>query len=369
MEKADKMIKERNSQLDIAKGLGMTIVVLFHAKILSGVWTQFHMPLFAFLSGLLYREKYNTELNQVWKYAKKKINGCYVSFLTYNFAFLMLHNLLYKIHIYGGELSNQKFYKVKDFVHQIFAIITMGGGESLPGPMWYLIAMLEFTILYACIRFGIKKCLTDENKANISVTIVCFCLMLFGFSSIDLPRMLNRALVLIFWYHLGYMIHTYLKPQKENIENKKEIAIMAALSIGILIIGTWIEVDWTRFSWIILPAGCAGIILTLDMAQLVDKYTGKLKRCFVYIGQHTMFVLGTHYFAFKVGNMLQIFIQRKSINWLEMYGVSEEEILGWKVIYFLCGILIPLTIIKGKDALTQCLKMRRYDGERQSKNM
>ena len=67
------MIKERNSQLDIAKGLGMTIVVLFHAQILSGVWTQFHMPLFAFLSGLLYREKYNTELNQVWNYTKKKI--------------------------------------------------------------------------------------------------------------------------------------------------------------------------------------------------------------------------------------------------------------------------------------------------------
>ena len=198
------MIKERNAQLDIAKGLGMTIVVLFHAQILSGVWTQFHMPLFAFLSGLLYRERYNSSLNQVCIYAKKKIKGCYVPFLIYNFAFLMLHNLLYKIHIYG-ELSNQKYYNRKDFVHQIVAIMTMGGGESLPGPMWYLIAMLEFTILYACIRFGINKCVTDENKANISVMIVCVCLLLLGFSTIDLPRMLNRALVLLFlvslWIH------------------------------------------------------------------------------------------------------------------------------------------------------------------------
>ncbi|WP_022789690.1 acyltransferase family protein [Faecalicoccus pleomorphus] len=230
------MIKERNSQLDIAKGLGMTIVVLFHAQILSGVWTQFHMPLFAFLSGLLYREKYNTELNQVWNHTKKKIKGCYVPFLTYNFVFLLLHNLLYKIHIYG-ELSNQKYYNGKDFVHQIIAIATMGGGESLPGPMWYLIAMLEFTILYACIRFGISKYVIDENKANIYVMIVCVCLMLLGFSTIDLPRMLNRALVLLFWYHLGYMTHTYLEPQKGNIENKKETVITAALSIGILIIG------------------------------------------------------------------------------------------------------------------------------------
>lgn len=108
------MTHERNIQLDIAKGLGMTIVVLFHAQILSGVWIQFHMPLFAFLSGLLYREKYNTELNRVWNYTKKKIKGCYVPFLIYNFAFLMLHNLLYKIHIYG-ELSNQKILQWKRF--------------------------------------------------------------------------------------------------------------------------------------------------------------------------------------------------------------------------------------------------------------
>lgn len=52
-----------------------------------------------------------------------------------------------------------------------------------------------------------------------------------------------------------------------------------------------------------------------------------------------------------------------------MYGVSEEENFGWKAIYFLCGILIPLTIIKGKDALTRRMKMRKYDDKEQSKNI
>lgn len=81
MGEADEMMQGRNSQLDIAKGLGMTIVVLFHAQILSGVWTQFHMPLFAFLSGLLYREKYNTELNQVGIIQKRKLRGAMFIFL------------------------------------------------------------------------------------------------------------------------------------------------------------------------------------------------------------------------------------------------------------------------------------------------
>lgn len=105
------------------------------------------------------------------------------------------------------------------------------------------------------------------------------------------------------------------------------------------------------------------------MARLVEKYTSKLKRCFVYIGQHTMFVLGTQYLGFKVGNMLQIIFQGRSINWLEMYGVSEDENFGWKIIYFLCGILMPLIILKGKDTFVQGLKMRRYDDKKQSENI
>ena len=84
------------------------------------------------------------------------------------------------------------------------------------------------------------------------------------------------------------------------------------------------------------------------MAQVVDKYTSKLKRCFVYIGQHTMFVLGTQYLGFKVGNMLQIIFQGRNINWLEMYGVSEEENFGWKAIYFFMRKLDPVDNYKGK---------------------
>ena len=361
------MTKERNAQLDIAKGLGMAIVVLFHARILSEVWTQFHMPLFAFLSGILYREQYNTSLNQVCVYTKKKIKGCYVPFVIYNFIFLALHNLFYKIHIYG-EFGGKKYYNKKDFLHQIIAILTMGGGESLPGPMWYLIAMLEFTVLYACIRFCVKKHLGNQNKINICVTIICACLMMIGFSMVALPRMLNKALILMFYYHLGYMAYIYLNDRKER-EHKKDAVITIVCSIGVLISGMCVAADWPKFSWIIIPAGCAGIILTLKVACVLDKYTRRTKKYFIFIGQHTLFILGTQYLGFKAGNMFQILFQKRSVNWLEMYGVSVNEPLKWKIIYFLCGLLIPLIIVKEKDVLTVWLKMRKYNDKKQAKDI
>lgn len=362
------MTKERNAQLDIAKGLGMAIVVLFHARILSGVWTQFHMPLFAFLSGILYREQYNTSLNQVCVYTKKKIKGCYVPFVIYNFVFLMLHNLFYKIHIYG-ELGGKKYYNIKDFLHQIIAILTMGGGESLPEPMWYLIAMLEFTILYTCIRFCVKKYLGNKNKTDIYVTTICACLMMIGFSAIALPRMLNKALILMFYYHLGYMAYLYLSDRKENRNHKRDAVIIVVFSISVLISGMWKGGDWPTFSGLIIPAGCAGIILTLNAAQILDKYTRRTKEYFIFIGQHTLFILGTQYLGFKAGNMLQILFQKKAVNWLEMYGVSVNEPLKWKIIYFLCGLLIPLIIVKGKDALTVYLKKRKDNDKKQANDI
>ena len=64
-----------------------------------------------------------------------------------------------------------------------------------------------------------------------------------------------------------------------------------------------------------------------------------------------IFILGTQYLCFKLGNLVQIICQGKDITWLEMYGVRVEEFWLWKIVYFLCGIGIPLIIIKIKDEI------------------
>lgn len=308
------------------------------------------MPLFAFLSGILYREKYNVSIKQVCVYTRKKIEGCYVPFVMYNLIFMVLHNFFYKIHIYG-ELSNGIYYRLEDYLRKTISILTMGGGESIPGPMWYLIAMLEFTVLYAVIRYGTQKYVRNNKICNVLITFICLIFMLVGFSKFDLPRMLNRALVLVFYYHLGYMAHTYWDFQTIGYEYRKKKYATALCSIGILIIGMCMGGDWPTFSWCIVPSGIAGITLVLNISCWVNKELFKLKQFLAWIGQHTIFILGTQYLCFKLGNLLQIICQGKDITWLEMYGVRVEEFWLWKIVYFLCGIGIPLIIIKIKDEI------------------
>lgn len=230
---------KRNSTLDIAKGLGMTFVVMFHAKIFPEIFTQFHMPLFAFLSGYVYREKNNSSSMELRKFIKKKINRCYVPFVLYNSVFLLLHNLLYKIHILGA-LSGGKLFNVKDYCIQMLKILTMGGGESLSGPMWYLIAMIEFTVLYALLRYIVSPKIENRKTLNIVMLWGCMLFLVLGYSSIDLPRMLNRAFVLLFYYNLGYMTYTYFPKvinNSNNVFNKKNMPIcitgFVALFVGV----------------------------------------------------------------------------------------------------------------------------------------
>lgn len=236
----DEMKANRDEAIDIAKGVGMAIVVMFHAKIFPEMFTQFHMPLFAFLSGYVYREKNNSSPVELRKHVKKKISRCYVPFVLYNGAFLILHNSLYKIHILGS-LSGAKLFSEKDYFIQMLNILTMGGGESLPGPMWYLIAMLEFTVLYALMRYIASLKMENRKNLDISITLICLLLLAIGFSNIDLPRMLNRAFVLLFYYNLGYMTHTYF-PQLLNNENNTFNRYKLPLCIAgfvVLLVGVW----------------------------------------------------------------------------------------------------------------------------------
>lgn len=72
-----------------------------------------------------------------------------------------------------------------------------------------------------------------------------------------------------------------------------------------------------------------------------------------------MFILGTQYLWFKVGNALQVVFQGRNVTWLEMYGVDAQESIRWKIVYFLCGVGIPLILIKAKETFTGFVNGKR----------
>lgn len=129
------MVKTRNKGLDIAKGIGIILVVLGHACSPASLFTaQFHMPLFFVISGYLFDGR-----NSVKDFIKRKINSLYLPFIIWNILFIgltVLKNILTSTPTLG--------YAVKSVIK---TLLTLDKHVHL-GATWFLGALFVMSILY-----------------------------------------------------------------------------------------------------------------------------------------------------------------------------------------------------------------------------
>lgn len=168
--------------VDIAKGIGIFLVVLGHCQITENVLTlitTFHMPLFFFLAGYIFRpERYNS-FSVFFKARVKSILVPYAAFTLLSILFSFSRTLL------GQGMSLEMIFG--DFLRA-------GVVESNP-PLWFLRTIFFVEILF----FLLNKIKLSDAKA--------VCLVYLGFAAVFLlhwdfyTRMVNGLL----FYSLGYL--------------------------------------------------------------------------------------------------------------------------------------------------------------------
>src|ERR1035437_8554233 len=96
------MVQERNNSLDIAKGLGILLVIWGHAVCpVKAYFYTFHVPLFFLLSGFVFNESYSLKATFY-----KKIKSLLIPF----FFFLILLRLGFIIiHLIDHSFSMELF--------------------------------------------------------------------------------------------------------------------------------------------------------------------------------------------------------------------------------------------------------------------
>lgn len=94
------MEKKRIAWIDIAKAIGIIIVLTFHAcpegYFKSLLW-QMHMPLFAFLSGLIYSNRYSEAIQCIGEFIFMRIKSIYCPFVNANCCMAFSYVLLCKV--------------------------------------------------------------------------------------------------------------------------------------------------------------------------------------------------------------------------------------------------------------------------------
>jgi len=192
------MEKKRIEFIDLAKGVCIIWVILWHANTLDVDIPGFNsvrMPLFFVLSGLLFKT-YGSLHNHVIK----KVNTLLIPFL---FFYLTGYVIFYAAdYIFPGLAKTEAKGILDIFTQKIY----------FNGPLWFLLCLFWTNIIFCVIKLNIRS----EILRGTIVILLSSVGVILGQNKIFLPMTLDSSLTALFFFWVGYIIkHTpVLKPNR-----------------------------------------------------------------------------------------------------------------------------------------------------------
>jgi len=292
------MATSRISWIDIARGIGIILVLQGHAlsaHVYRHFIYAFHMPLFFFISGLLFDYKKYSFLENLKKSARG-ILVPYVIFAGVSYLIWMFNNsfsaspeqiMLHLIGVFYGNSSSLFFNLV----------------------LWFLPCLFITKMLFALITTFIKK-----DKVLIVVLFIFSLLGYFAFiylPDLNLPFGIESALTAVVFFGAGSILRTNYAKNIDFKINKRSIAILIA-SLVILIISTQInyeiygrQIDIRLNNlgnyFLFYTGAVSGIILTVLIAKIINKNMILEK-----IGEYALPLFVFHPFVFAYLNPIMV---------------------------------------------------------------
>ena len=335
------MTETRLDYITIAKGVAIILMVVGHSGAPYALYKfiyLFHMPLFFFVSGFCFKDKY---LQDPKDFIIKKIKGIYVPYVKYALVFWILHNVFLYLHFYDETQSYSGspmfMYSINDYVDELISILLkMHTNDIFLGGFWFLrelfLGSLIFYFLIKCIR------------SKFVVLIVLFFLsVLFRWKTVNLPlvNFFHITFLSTLFMALGYSTRDFYSQIKKSWTDIICIGLLAILGIFVYPADMF-SVDCFNIQTYIFFA-VAGILYTLFLSHKIAEES-ILLHFFSYVGERTMPILALHFISFKLVSYIYICIEHEPIKRLAEYPVVSNAGEWVWIIYSIVGVFIPLGI-------------------------
>ena len=299
----------RIEYLDIAKGIGIILVIIGHCISMKSYMGRFiytfHMPLFFFIAGLCFNETRYTFSIFLTKRIRQLIVPC--------IFFTLLLCL-------GAEYIMGKH----DF---------MNLDNHLPSTLWFIPILFLAEILFYVVCKLIKN---DIIRITFIVSLGFAGYYLKKYN-IDLPYSLTAVPVSMVFYGVGYYIKKYIGIEnKIGKKNNIYIFILSVVSIILFLQFTKIRTDlhYNIFFHPIENYICAfiGIGGLFSISHLISIGSiNIIKNFLLYCGKNTLVIMSIHLFYLNVYRHLI----RPLIKNMEMlFYNSMEQIFMWTLVCF-----------------------------------
>lgn len=358
MENKNPPQKKREQIFDIAKGIGIILMVYAHTYAFGKPFIYlFHMAFFFIIAGYFFNPKHSENVNSLFAFVKNKWVRLALPFIIFNGIFLCLNNFFIDINIYTVNpeikqlplpLNAPKVYlTLQDIVQKLFYTVLLSHGTQMGGATWFLKVMFWITVSYSTVYYFAKK--IKIPIFPIANFIICFICLIIGYFMQKINfnfYSIGTMFTCVFLYYIG----TILK----KIDSKKYINPYSFIvSLIILFVANYIHIKiaistntYPNIITLLVLSFC-GYIVIMWVSGLINNNT-ICSKLIAYIGQNTMPIILLHFFAFKIVSLLQVWIYDLPDFYLAsfpvVYGCPEKTVPFWFTLYTIVGVFVPILL-------------------------
>lgn len=326
-------MKKTNKKMMILSFFGIIFVVLGHLcdsfTFISKLFPyySFHMPLFVFISGYFYKNKYSVNLFKKDGYFISRVKKLVIPYYVWN----LIYGIFTTILIYCGIKSYGNVISLKRLLIDPWIY---GNQFYFNTAAWFCLSLFIINIFYAFIRKIISNKWNDYIVLFILLILACISIKL-SFYNLKILIIPIRTFYFLFFYHLGYMY-------KNNFEEKVKINSFTLVLISFVIQAILLLVDgkitYASISmiftckYLITPiiAGINGIWLWLNISNILVKYIGNNK-IVNYVSENTFDIMMHHLFWIFILNIL-----------FKYFGINNINMYVRYISYIIVGIFVPV---------------------------
>lgn len=334
--------KARKGYLDIAKAIGIIIVLINHIELQLGRANQylgvFFVSEFFLLAGMTFRKK---DGETIKSFASKKAKRLLLPYGVYSLFYLAWYSLRA---VTSGSFTAADFLQKTAgclyartylFPAREEKVYLM---EIMNAPMWFLPALFVSLLVY----YMLSEFLGDKKKWGVLAAFLLSMLCHYTLP-ILLPWSIDTALAMMPLLYFGEKLATtdYITI------TRKKIWLMPLTLLAFILITTIngtgnISIgDYGKSMLLYLTASFLGTFLCIMFSFFIEKYLHFLAKVLIIIGVNTMDILCLHLFIFALMQTVCGILNIPTDLWLT------------KVLVIIIGIFIPILAAKAYK-LTLC---------------
>ena len=345
-----------NYQMCIMSVIGILLMMLGHVKNdFSSVGTfygwfpyySFHMPLFFFISGYFYKDKWEGAFpGSLLKFIWKKIKTLLIPYYVINGCFLVFQTILINNGINIGSPFSLKEWLLQPFVRP--------EPYTLAHPTWFLIALFLSEIYFLIIRKAagliIKKPLVREIILAVFFFAVSVASVYLIYSTEVSPTAIVylRSAFLMVYLELGTLYKKYLE-KRDTLSGKYYFPILFLVQLAMIIFTgnsplyySYVLMEWLGRTGIVsLIVGMNGIALWLRISRILSMIP-KRSRLVVFIGDSTKYIMSFHLMGYFLVNCFFNVLYRVPDARVYIEGFDRERFLS--EVYYACNAN-PRTVV------------------------